>query len=231
MQPNFASIFPNKDYNTMAKNNVSKLRREYGRAELDESTVHPDPFVQFSAWFEAASKANFEEPNAMAIATVDSTGKPSLRMVLLKSYDEHGFVFFTNYNSQKGRDLTQNPRAALLFWWDKMDRQIHVEGEVETISEQESSEYFNSRPRGSQLGAWASNQSAVIAGREVLVNRIEQLSKEYEGREIPRPPHWGGYRVKPLVFEFWQGRPNRLHDRLQYRKLTDGSWIIERLSP
>jgi pyridoxamine 5'-phosphate oxidase len=215
----------------MTKNNVSKMRKEYTRAELDESTVHPDPFVQFRAWFDAALKADFEEPNAMTLSTVASSGKPSSRMVLLKSYDEQGFVFFTNYNSQKGQELAQNPRAALLFWWDKMDRQIQVEGEVEKISEQESSEYFNSRPRGSQLGAWVSNQSAVIAGREVLVNRIEQLSKEYEGREIPRPPYWGGYRVKPLVFEFWQGRPNRLHDRLQYRKLADGSWIIERLSP
>lgn len=215
----------------MTKNSVSKMRKEYRRAELDESTVHPDPFVQFSAWFEEASNADFEEPNAMALATVDSAGKPSSRMVLLKSYDEHGFVFFTNYNSQKGRDLARNPRAALLFWWDKLGRQIHVEGEVEKISAQESSEYFNSRARGSQLSAWASNQGAVIPGREVLINRIEQLSKEYEGREIPRPPHWGGFRVKPLVFEFWQGRPNRLHDRLQYRKLPDGSWIIERLAP
>lgn len=215
----------------MTKNSVSKMRKEYRRAELDESIVHPDPFVQFSAWFEEASNADFEEPNAMALATVDSAGKPSSRMVLLKSYDEHGFVFFTNYNSQKGRDLARNPRAALLFWWDKLGRQIHVEGEVEKISAQESSEYFNSRARGSQLSSWASNQGAVIPGREVLINRIEQLSKEYEGREIPRPPHWGGFRVKPLVFEFWQGRPNRLHDRLQYRKLPDGSWIIERLAP
>jgi len=207
------------------------MRKEYTSAELDESTVHPDPFVQFRAWFEAASKADFEEPNAMTLSTVASSGKPSSRMVLLKSYDEQGFVFFTNYNSQKGQDLAQNPRAALLFWWDKMDRQIQVEGEVEKISEQESSEYFNSRPRGSQLGAWVSNQSAVISGREVLVDRIEQLSKEYEGREIPRPSYWGGYRVKPLVFEFWQGRPNRLHDRLQYRKLANGSWVIDRLFP
>jgi pyridoxamine 5'-phosphate oxidase len=215
----------------MTAKNLSKMRKEYAQTELNESTIDPNPFKQFAGWFEEASAADFEEPNAMALATADAAGNPSVRMVLLKSYDDRGFVFFTNYTSQKGSDLSQNPRAALLFWWDRLDRQVRIEGEVETIKKEESAEYFRTRPAGSQLGAWASEQSSVITGREVLENRLKTLAELYEHKPVPHPPHWGGYRVKPLRFEFWQGRVNRLHDRFRYRKNFDGIWIAERLSP
>lgn len=215
----------------MTSKNLSDMRKEYARPELSETTIDPNPFEQFALWFEEASASDFEEPNAMALATVDARGIPSIRMVLLKNFDERGFVFFTNYNSKKGKDLSQNSRAALLFWWDKLDRQVRIEGETEKISEEESSEYFRTRPRGSQLGARASDQSNVLPGRKELELRLEKLAKEYAGKDIPRPPHWGGYRVKPGEFQFWQGRENRLHDRLRYRKQAGGGWIIERLYP
>lgn len=215
----------------MNPKNLSEMRKEYQHTGLDQATIDPNPFKQFTQWFEEASAADFAEPNAMSLATADRAGNPSVRMVLLKSYDDRGFVFFTNYTSSKGSDLSQNPRAALLFWWDRLDRQVRIEGKVEKISEEESAEYFHTRPPGSQLGAWASEQSRVIAGRDVLENRLKKLAELYQGKPVPRPPHWGGYRVKPLCFEFWQGRDNRLHDRLRYRKSSDGNWIIERLSP
>ena len=207
------------------------MSEEYHLPPLSESTVNPDPFAQFDAWFKEALTGDFKEPTAMALATADSGGFPSVRMVLLKNYDERGFVFFTNYDSRKGRELSQNPRASLLFWWDKLGRQIRIEGEVEKISAEESSQYFSSRPRGSQLGAWASSQSAVIAGREALENSLAEFEQKFAGQAVPRPEYWGGYRLKPRVFQFWQSRPNRLHDRLQYRKLTGGSWVMERLAP
>lgn len=208
-----------------------KMSEEHKTFQLNESIVDPNPFAQFDAWFKEALQAEFQEPTAMALATADAAGFPSVRMVLLKSYDERGFVFFTNYGSRKGRDLSQNPRASLLFWWDKMGRQIRIEGDVEKVREEESSQYFSSRPRGSQLGAWASRQSTVIAGREELEDRLLEFEREFRGKPVPRPQYWGGYRVIPLVFQFWQSRPNRLHDRLQYRKLTGGGWVIERLAP
>jgi pyridoxamine 5'-phosphate oxidase len=207
------------------------MQKKYSPTELNEGTIHPDPYTQFGVWYNEAVKADFEEPTAMALATVDAAGTPSIRMVLLKSHDEKGFVFFTNYNSRKGKELSQNPSASLLFWWDRMGRQVRIEGKVERISEEESCEYFRTRPRGSQLSAWASDQSSVLAGREALEHRLQKFAEQYRGKTIPRPPHWGGYRVKPDEFEFWQGRANRLHDRLRYRKNGDGNWIIERLSP
>lgn len=207
------------------------MRKEYYQRELDESTVPQDPFQQFRRWFADAAGANFEEPNAMALATADAQGRPAVRMVLLKNFDERGFVFFSNYTSRKGRELTENPRAALLFWWDKFDRQVRIEGMVEKISAEESEAYFRTRPIGSRLSAWASEQSAVISGRAVLEERLQKFAEKFRAKEVPRPPYWGGYRVIPEVFEFWQGRESRLHDRLRYRQSTAGEWIIERLSP
>src|SRR5690606_14622303 len=171
------------------------------------------------------------EPNNLTLATASADGFPSARTVLLKGYDARGFVFYTNQQSRKGRELAENPRASLVFWWDRLERQVVIQGTVTPVPDDEADDYFHSRPRGSQLGAWASRQSTVIESREVLERRLEELEKEYEGKEIPRPEYWGGYVVKPLSIEFWQGRPNRLHDRLRYRLSDDGAWIIERLSP
>jgi pyridoxamine 5'-phosphate oxidase len=190
-----------------------------------------DPFRQFATWFDEARAASPVEPNAMALATVGADGRPSLRMVLLKGADERGFVFYTNYESRKGRELADTPWAALTFFWPEMERQIRIEGRVEPVSAEESDAYFHSRPIGSQLSASASHQSEVIAGREELEQRVAALSAQYHDQEIPRPENWGGFRVIPDAIEFWQGRANRLHDRLRYRLLASGGWQIERLSP
>jgi len=198
---------------------------------LDESDVDADPFRQFAAWFDEARAASPVEPNAMALATVGADGRPSLRMVLLKGADERGFVFYTNYQSRKGRELADTPWAALTFFWPEMERQIRIEGHVEPVSAEESDTYFHSRPVGSQLSASASRQSEVIAGREELEQRVAALSAQYQNQEIPRPENWGGFRVIPDAIEFWQGRASRLHDRLRYRLLASGGWQIERLSP
>jgi pyridoxamine 5'-phosphate oxidase len=198
---------------------------------LDESDVDADPFRQFAAWFDEARAASPVEPNAMALATVGADGRPSLRMVLLKGADERGFVFYTNYQSRKGRELADTPWAALTFFWPEMERQIRIEGRVEPVSAEESDTYFHSRPVGSQLSASASRQSEVIAGREELEQRVAALSAQYQNQEIPRPENWGGFRVIPDAIEFWQGRASRLHDRLRYRLLASGGWQIERLSP
>lgn len=211
--------------------NVANLRREYSFKGLSEKELHPNPFVQFKTWFEGVLKAQLPEPNAMTLATATSDGKPSARMVLLKDYDERGFVFYTNYESYKGQQLLESPWAALVFWWPELERQVRVEGRVEKASGAESDAYFHSRPQSSQLGAWVSHQSQVIASREVLEQRLQQLHQEYENKKIPRPPHWGGFRVIPNEIEFWQGRPNRLHDRLLYRFGEQGNWLIQRLSP
>lgn len=210
---------------------VADLRKEYTFLGLSETEAHPNPFKQFRLWFEQAITAQLPEPNAMIIATATVDGKPSARMVLLKNYDERGFVFYTNYDSNKGQQLLENPWGAITFWWAQLERQVRIEGRVEKVSDAESDEYFNSRPIGSQLGAWASNQSQVVESREVLEQRLEQLKQEYENKEVPRPPHWGGFRLIPDEIEFWQGRPNRLHDRLLYRRTQDGSWTIQRLAP
>jgi pyridoxamine 5'-phosphate oxidase len=209
---------------------VADLRRDYTLEALVEAHANPDPFGQFQQWFEAAVQAELPEPNAMTLATIDAEGFPAARIVLLKDFDASGFVLFTNYNSHKGQELSQNPKAALVFLWAELERQVRIQGSVEKITPEESDGYFYSRPHSSRLGAWASNQSEVIPNREVLDRQLEALKAEYEGKEVPRPPHWGGFRVKPHTIEFWQGRTSRLHDRLRYR-LGSGGWGIDRLSP
>ena len=210
--------------------NLADLRKEYTRAGLTESDVAPDPVEQFRRWFDEALRAGLHEPNAMTVATATSDGRPSARVVLLKGFDGRGFVFYTNYEGRKGRELEENPRAALLFYWGELERQVRIEGAVFRVSKDESDAYYASRPRGSRLGAWASEQSRVVEGREVLESRVGDLEAEYAGREVPRPVFWGGYRVEPEVAEFWQGRENRLHDRIVYRR-GDGGWEAERLQP
>ncbi|BCL37830.1 pyridoxine/pyridoxamine 5'-phosphate oxidase [Nostoc sp. MS1] len=209
---------------------IADLRRDYTLEGLSETEVEPNPFIQFKKWFEQALAAQLPEPNAMTIATTTPDGKPSARMVLLKDFDERGFVFFTNYNSRKGQELAENPQAALVFWWAELERQVRILGRVEKVSESESDYYFESRPAKSRLGAWASNQSEIIASREILEQRMQELQDKYQNQEIPRPQHWGGLRVIPTEIEFWQGRSSRLHDRLLYTHV-DGSWEIQRLSP
>ena len=209
---------------------VADLRCDYRLQALLESDVHANPIQQFQSWFDQAIKAELPEPNAMTLATVSPPGRPAARMVLLKGFDQQGFVFYTNYLSRKGQDLTQTPWAALVFWWAELERQVRVEGQVAKIPAQETETYFYSRPRGSQLGAWASEQSQVISDRTILEHRLQDLEQQYQDQPIPRPLHWGGYRLQPHLIEFWQGRPNRLHDRLCYQKAGE-QWKIERLSP
>jgi pyridoxamine 5'-phosphate oxidase len=211
---------------------IADLRQNYTLAGLSEADLNSNPIQQFNLWFEQALAADLIEPNAMTLATATADGKPSARIVLLKGVSEQGFVFYTNYDSQKGRQLIANPYAALVFLWDKLERQIRIEGKVEKLSSAESLEYFHSRPKASQLGAWTSNQSQVIANREVLEQKLASLQAQYSGEvTIPLPEHWGGFRVVPNRLEFWQGRPSRLHDRLVYDLEADGNWSINRLSP
>ncbi len=211
--------------------NIANLRKDYTLQDLCQKEINPNPFIQFKFWFDQALAAQLTEPNAMTLATSTPDGKPSARMVLLKNFDERGFVLFTNYNSHKGQELAENPHAALVFWWAELERQVRIVGTVEKISTEESDGYFEMRPPHSRLGAWASNQSEVIAGREVLERQWQEFQLKYENQEVPRPPHWGGFRVIPQEIEFWQGRSSRLHDRLLYIRLDDGGWQIERLSP
>ncbi len=210
---------------------VSDLRKDYTLQGLREADADPDPFKQFQKWFDQALAAQLPEPNAMTLATATGDGLPSARMVLLKNFDERGFVFYTNYKSRKGQELARNSQVALVFWWAELERQVRIEGRALKVSDQESDEYFHSRPLSSRLGAWASDQSQVISDREVLELELQQLKTEYENKDVPRPLHWGGFRVIPTVIEFWQGRPSRLHDRLNYRRVDDHTWLIERLSP
>jgi pyridoxamine 5'-phosphate oxidase len=209
---------------------IADLRRNYTQAGLLESEIVANPYAQFKLWFEQAVAAEILEPNAMTIATVTAEGKPSARIVLLKDFDDRGFVFYTNYNSQKGVELQHCPYAALVFLWGDLERQVRIEGKVELVAESEATAYFHSRPASSQLGAWASEQSSIIADRSILEQKLQQLETEYQNTVIPKPPHWGGVRVIPQEIEFWQGRPSRLHDRLRYQ-LVDGNWQIDRLAP
>ena len=198
---------------------------------LRESDLDPNPFVQFECWYRAAEQAQQPLPEAMALATTTRDGLPSLRMVLLKGVDERGFVFFTNYEGRKGSELTANPQAALLFYWQVLSRQVRVEGSASRVSREESEAYFRTRPREARLGAWASLQSEIIPHRDVLDQRLEELAARYPGDDIPLPPTWGGFRIAPDSIEFWQSRSNRLHDRLRYTRQPDASWLIQRLSP
>lgn len=204
---------------------------EHTERGLHRRDLDPDPIKQFANWFTAAIEAQIRDVNAMSLATVSAEGRPSVRIVLLKGFDHDGFVFFTNYESEKGRDLAANPYAALGFYWIELDRQIRISGKTETISREESERYFHSRPVGSQLGAWASRQSEIVDARRVLDARMAQMTERFAGKPIPLPPHWGGYRLKPDQMEFWQGRANRLHDRFRYTLKGDGTWAIDRLSP
>lgn len=209
---------------------ISDLRKDYTLNGLDIVDVLPNPIEQFGLWFEAALGAGVAEPNAMHVSTVTADGRPDGRIVLIKDVSNAGFVFYTNYESRKGRELSEQPFAALTFFYPELERQIRIEGRVEKVVADESDAYFDSRPRGNQIGAWVSNQSRVVESRDVLQNRQRELETQFEGEPVPRPPHWGGFRVVPEVLEFWQGRPSRLHDRIRYRR-EGQKWVIERLAP
>lgn len=198
---------------------------------LREVDMDPDPVIQFRKWYEEAFNSDSIQPDAMAVASATKDGKPSARMMLLKDVDGEGFVFYTNQESRKGGEFSQNPRVAIVFWWPSLERQVRVEGIIEKISDSEADLYFKTRPRGSRLAAWASHQSQVISSREALDDRFSELGTLYKNRDIPRPPYWVGYRLRHSTIEFWQGRPNRLHDRLKYRQVEGKGWVIERLSP
>lgn len=211
--------------------NIADIRKDYRLQTLDEAGVSADPIQQFGVWWQEALQSEIVEVNAMTLATANEQGVPSARIVLLKGYDERGFVFFSNYESKKAGDLQVNPVASLVFFWKELERQVRISGSVEKVTELESDQYFQSRPEGSRIGAWASPQSTVISSRQVIEEKVEALQAAFEGKEIPRPLHWGGYRVVPNRIEFWQGRSSRLHDRIQYTLQSDGNWIIERLAP
>jgi len=210
---------------------IADIRKDYRMRSLSESDAAPHAITQFETWWNEVVKSEISEPNAMTLATASADGVPTARLVLLKGFDERGFVFFTNYNSLKGEQLQENPRACLVFFWKELERQIRIMGVIEKMSPAESNEYFNSRPEGSRIGAIVSPQSAVIESRDWLESRVAATAQELTGRDIPRPGYWGGYRVRPAIIEFWQGRANRLHDRLQYTLTDIGEWKIERLAP
>ncbi len=210
---------------------IANIRRDYKLHALSESEVAADPFTQFTIWWEEAINSQIDEVNAMTLATATKEGMPSARIVLLKGYDERGFVFYTNYQSDKGETLAENPRAALVFFWKELERQVRIEGTVEKTSSEESDRYFDSRPTASRIGAWASPQSRTMESREQLEQKFLDLENQYASAPIPRPPHWGGYLVRPTRIEFWQGRSSRLHDRIQYSLSAGAQWTIQRLAP
>ncbi|WP_276133573.1 pyridoxamine 5'-phosphate oxidase [Polluticoccus soli] len=214
----------------MSNRNIADIRKDYQMAELDEATAGGDPFAFFGKWFAEAEAAQAEEVNAMVLATVDLHNKPHARIVLLKGLDEKGFVFFTNYSSAKGLEIESNPFVALVFFWTELERQVRIEGRIEKISEEESDHYFSTRPDGSKIGAWSSPQSQSIPDRSILENNYKQYADQF-GNDIPRPPHWGGYRVIPHYIEFWQGRSSRMHDRIVFSEDAMGEWVKTRLAP
>jgi len=210
---------------------IANMRKEYTQQSLDISDVASDPIEQFTRWFEEARKSELSEPNAMHLSTVSSNNRPSGRIVLLKGIEDRRFLFYTNYQSRKGQEMDQTPYVALTFFWAELERQVRVEGTISRVDEQTSTEYFRSRPRDSQIGAWTSPQSQSIENRDVLNERKADFTQKFTDQKVPRPPHWGGYAVSPEAIEFWQGRPSRLHDRILYQRGTDGSWQIQRLAP
>ena len=214
----------------LTKENIQNLRQEYRAAELAEADVDKNPFTQFGKWFKEALDGLLYEPNVMTLSTAGLSGKPSARILLLKGFDENGFVFFTNYDSKKGKELEENPQASMLFFWPELERQVRIDGTVTKVAEEVSTDYFHSRPKGSQIGAAASPQSTVIPNREILQERVNELTAAYQDKEVPRPAHWGGYLLAPAHIEFWQGRPSRLHDRITYTNVN-GVWTINRLAP
>lgn len=214
----------------LTKETLQNLRQDYRAAELNESDVNKNPIQQFERWFADAMKAQLYEPNVMTLATADRSGKPNARIVLLKGVDQNGFSFYTNYLSQKGKEMKKNPQACLVFFWAELERQVRIEGKVEKLDKEASEKYFHSRPKGSQIGAIASPQSQIIANRALLETKVEELNEFYQDKTIPKPAHWGGYIVKPTSIEFWQGRTSRLHDRIKY-DLINGKWQTTRLAP
>jgi pyridoxamine 5'-phosphate oxidase len=209
---------------------INTLRHDFSKQTLDESDVNKSPFLQFEKWFKEAVDAHVNEPNAMTVATASTSGMPAARILLLRNFNENGFVFYSNYVSRKGEEIAANPQCALLFFWPELERQVRIEGVLEKQTAEESDIYFNTRPRTSKLGAWTSPQSKVVANRKALDDAYEEMSKQYPTDNVPRPPHWGGYVLKPSSIEFWQGRPSRMHDRILY-SLADSNWKIERLAP
>lgn len=210
---------------------IADIRKDYQLQSLQENDVETHPMRQFDKWWQDAIRSEIDEVNAMTLATASADGLPSARIMLLKGYDEQGFVFFTNYQSFKGKQLQENPRACLVFFWKELERQVRITGLIEKVSDEDSDAYFNSRPEGSRIGAWVSPQSQVIKNRTFLDERQQELINRFAAEPVTRPPHWGGYRVKPITIEFWQGRSSRLHDRIQYTLREDGQWTIERLAP
>ncbi len=214
----------------LTKEMIQSLRQDYRAAELSEKDADKNPIKQFEKWFSAAIDAQLYEPNVMTLATADKTGKPNARIVLLKGFDENGFSFYTNYLSQKGKEIKKNPQACLVFFWAELERQVRIEGKIEKLSKEASEKYFHSRPVESQIGAIVSPQSQIITDRKVLEQKVDELTSQYKGKKIPKPAHWGGYIVKPTSIEFWQGRTSRLHDRIKY-DLINGKWQTNRLAP